>query len=140
MNNMNYQEHEQPIAVAVVVQGDRVLVGRRGDRGPLPGRAEFPGGKIRPGESPEQAAQRECLEETGLQVQVLRTLQVLRHRYPHGLLRLHFLLARTLPGQGAPRGGFSWVPCEQLPGLDFPEANAAVVQWLVQHMATCPEW
>ncbi len=123
----------QRIAVAVVLQGERVLVGRRGPGGPLPGKAEFPGGKIRPGETPQEAACRECREETGLAVEVLRPLQVVRHRYEHGAVELHFLLARPLPGQGKPRGGFAWVPCGQLAGLDFPEANAPVLQWLQAH-------
>ncbi len=120
----------QQIAVAVVLRGQRVLVGRRGPEGPLPGKAEFPGGKILPGETPPEAACRECREETGLEVEVLRPLRVVRHRYDHGELELHFLLARPLPGQGEPRGGFAWVPCGELAGLDFPEANAAVLQWL----------
>jgi 8-oxo-dGTP pyrophosphatase MutT (NUDIX family) len=44
-----------------------VLVGRRRDGVP---RWVFPGGKLEPGESPAQAAARECWEETGLPVRV----------------------------------------------------------------------
>ena len=53
------------VAVAIVTSGSDVLVGRRRDGDPP---WTFPGGKIEPGEVPENAAVRETLEETGLQV------------------------------------------------------------------------
>jgi 8-oxo-dGTP pyrophosphatase MutT (NUDIX family) len=53
------------VAVAIVTSGLGVLVGRRRDGSPP---WTFPGGKIEPGESPEAAAVRETLEETGLRV------------------------------------------------------------------------
>jgi len=55
------------VAVAVVAGPIGVLAGRRRDGLPL---WVFPGGKLEPGESPAQAAIRECLEETGLPVRV----------------------------------------------------------------------
>jgi 8-oxo-dGTP diphosphatase len=54
-----------PVALAVVTRGGLVLVGRRADGNPP---LVFPGGKIEPGESAEDAAVRETLEETGLRV------------------------------------------------------------------------
>jgi 8-oxo-dGTP diphosphatase len=53
------------VAVAIVTSDLGVLVGRRRDRHPP---WTFPGGKIELGESPEAAAVRETLEETGLWV------------------------------------------------------------------------
>jgi 8-oxo-dGTP diphosphatase len=51
-----------PVAVAVVTSPLGVLAVRRADGRPP---WAFPGGKIEPGETPAQAAERECLEETG---------------------------------------------------------------------------
>ena len=63
----------QAVAVAVVVQHGRVLlVRRRADDGAPPW--VLPGGKLGPGESPEVAAVREVLEETGLAVRARRVL------------------------------------------------------------------
>lgn len=53
------------VAVAVVTSSRGVLVGRRRDGIP---RWVLPGGKIEDGETPQQAAARECAEETGLNV------------------------------------------------------------------------
>jgi 8-oxo-dGTP diphosphatase len=58
---------EQGIAVAVVTQQDRLLIVRRNN--PEPGQEwQLPGGKIKDGESPDVAARRETLEETGMLV------------------------------------------------------------------------
>jgi 8-oxo-dGTP diphosphatase len=53
------------VAVAIVTSREGVLAGRRRDGNPP---WTFPGGKIEPGESPEDAGVRETLEETGLRV------------------------------------------------------------------------
>ena len=58
------------IAVAVVERDGSFLIGLRTAGLSLAGMAEFPGGKVEPGESPSAAAVRECLEETGLQIEV----------------------------------------------------------------------
>jgi 8-oxo-dGTP diphosphatase len=56
-----------PVAVAVITCDGLVLLGRR--RSPEPGISwVFPGGKLEPGERPEDAAVRETLEETGLRI------------------------------------------------------------------------
>jgi 8-oxo-dGTP pyrophosphatase MutT (NUDIX family) len=47
------------------IANDKVLLLKRGDGGDYPGHWAFPGGHIEPGETPEQAAVRECVEETG---------------------------------------------------------------------------
>lgn len=50
--------------IAFIANG-KVLLLKRGDGGDYPGHWAFPGGHIEPGETPEQAAVRECVEETG---------------------------------------------------------------------------
>ncbi len=82
------------IAIAVVEQDDRFLVGRRPDGTVLAGMWEFPGGKVRPGETPEQSAIRECREETGLDVTVVGNFPDCVHEYDHGTVHLHFLRCR----------------------------------------------
>jgi mutator protein MutT len=118
------------IGIAVVESNGKFLIGVRGPDGPLPGFHEFPGGKLHPGETPEACAVRECLEETGLDVRVAEHLWQCRHEYAHGPVELHFFLCHPAAG-GLPHAGrFEWRPADELPQLNFPEANAAVVKRL----------
>ncbi|MFO1093498.1 MAG: (deoxy)nucleoside triphosphate pyrophosphohydrolase [Planctomycetaceae bacterium] len=122
----------KPIAVAIVAHADQVLVGVRGDDGPLPGFAEFPGGKCQPGEAPADGAVRECGEETGLRVEIVELLDRRTFDYPHGSVDLHFFLCRLADAREAvPRHrSFRWVAASELRNLNFPPANATVVELL----------
>ena len=117
----------QPIAIAVVEQEGRYLIGQRGADGPLPGLWEFPGGKVEAGETPEQAAVRECREETGLQVAIVGLLDRLLFSYPHGEVELHFFACRPIDAGETPAARFRWVPAQELGRYEFPAANAKLV-------------
>ena len=78
------------IAIAVVERNGEFLIGLRPANVALPGLWEFPGGKIEPNETPQQAAARECLEETGLEVEVGEEYPQVCYRYPHAELLLQF--------------------------------------------------
>ena len=120
------------IGIAVVEHAGCYLIGTRGPDGPLPGYAEFPGGKCLPDESPEACAVRECLEESHLAVSVDRLLLRQAHRYPHGSVDLHFYLCHPTDADSIQdeHHGFRWIPARDLPRLKLPEANAPVVAML----------
>ena len=120
------------VAIAVVEQGGRYLVGTRKPGEVLAGRAEFPGGKCQPDEDFAACAVRECREETGLDVVVLRRLYTCRHTYAHATLDLEFWLCRPASPEstGAVGGGFEWVPAQSLKSLHFPDANGPVIELL----------
>jgi mutator protein MutT len=115
------------IALAVVRHGDRVLIGQRPPGVPLAGYWEFPGGKVLADESPEEAAARECREETGLEIRVGVLLSLVEHEYPHGRVRLHFFAAEPLQASRTPTAPFGWIPIAELASYRFPPANADVV-------------
>lgn len=122
----------QPIAVAIVVHDDRVLIGPRGPKGPLAGLWEFPGGKIHSGETPAEAAKRECLEETGLAIRVLALTSEVDHRYVHGEVKIFFFAAEPENPLAWPQAPFTWVPIAALPAYAFPPANAEVIARLLR--------
>jgi 8-oxo-dGTP diphosphatase len=133
---------EQPIAVGIglIRRNGCFLVRRRPEPTIYAGYWEFPGGKCEPGELPIQAVERECLEETGLNVVVGSRRCMILHRYPHGLVELHF--HDCTPAEPAaeppPDTGFRWLPVQELPALRFPEANDTVIAELIREAATPP--
>lgn len=58
------------IVAAVIITDGRVLACERASPPEVAGRWEFPGGKVEPGETDEQALARECAEELGVRVAV----------------------------------------------------------------------
>jgi len=59
-----------PAVSVALLRGERLLLVKRG-RAPAKGLYAFPGGRVEPGETPEEAARRELLEETGLSAAAL---------------------------------------------------------------------
>ncbi|MCA1814762.1 MAG: NUDIX domain-containing protein [Halobacteriales archaeon] len=105
------------VAVVALVRDGGVLLQRR-LRAPGAGLWELPGGKVQPGEGPEDAARREAREELGVDVRIVRALGVHEHQYPGGPhVRLHAFLAEAV-GEVAPHEARRWVPLPELPGLD----------------------
>ena len=121
-----------PIGIAVVVHNGSYLVGTRGPDTPLAGCDEFPGGKCLPGESPEACVERECREETSLEVVAERRLLNCTFDYPHGRVDLHFWLCRLVREDDAAQSppAFRWVPASELAALNFPPANRELIALL----------
>ena len=119
------------IAVAVVERGGHYLVGKRPEGVPLAGYWEFPGGKIEPGETAEQAAVRECREETGLDVTAAGRFPRASHLYEHGTVEIEFIacVMKEYPS-AAPQSPFVWMPVEKLSALRFPPANEKLLRAL----------
>src|SRR5437764_11837012 len=95
-------------SVAVVtLHENHVLLVRR-DKEPYRGKWSFPGGSIEPGETSRQAARREALEETGIEVEVLDVADVIDSLHPpaEGRPGYHYCIIDFLAvptGAGLPR-------------------------------------
>ncbi|MCP4751198.1 MAG: NUDIX domain-containing protein, partial [Proteobacteria bacterium] len=89
------------IAVGVVYRGDRFLITLRKPEGLLGGLWEFPGGKIKAGESAEQACLREIKEEVNLEVAVRSHLTSIKHAYSHFRIVMDVFICDYLSGKVA---------------------------------------
>jgi 8-oxo-dGTP diphosphatase len=87
------REPRRPVDVAVGVLIDaegRFLLTSRPAGKVYAGYWEFPGGKVEPGETVEQALRRELHEELGITIGAARPWKTEMVDYPHALVRLHF--------------------------------------------------
>lgn len=122
------------VAVAIITdEQGRVLVTQRPLHVAQGGFWEFPGGKLEPHESAEQALCREIKEELDIDVQEFRYLGDIQHQYPKQLV--HLLVFHVVQFQGQPscregQLGMKWIAKEQLNEHEFPEANCAIFRLL----------
>lgn len=130
----------KPHVVASVVgveRSGRWLVQQRPLGGLLGGLWELPGGKLRPGESPEVAARREVEEETGVVLpSPLEPVGVIRHAYSHFSVELHLFHTRVPERRPAgarfvPRRAHQrWLTWAQFARLPRPAATIRAVERL----------
>lgn len=120
------------VAIAVVEHQGRFLVGIRRDDQTLAGLSEFPGGRMHADETPEVAAVRECLEETGLLVRATGAFPSVSCDYPHGQVCLHFIVCEPASSHIEPREPFRWLDRSELAECVFPPANAPILRCLQQ--------
>jgi len=124
-------------ASAVVVADDAILLVQRG-HDPDRGKWTVPGGHVEAGETLEQAAAREVLEETGLVVEVGAELWDLVIEGPGYAFEIHDFAASVLSGElraGDDADDVRWVPFSELYELDLTEP---LLDYLVRHGVVPP--
>ena len=122
-------------AVALIDADGRVLVSERPPGKQLAGLWEFPGGKVEPGERPEETLIRELAEEIGIRVEepCLAPLTFASHAYPDFHLLMPLYVCRRWSGTPQPLEGqgLKWVRPGRLRDLAMPPADAPLIPFLV---------
>ena len=113
------------ITVGVVFKNDRVLITRRKADGLLGGLWEFPGGKIKNGESAQAACIREIKEEVNLSVHIDRHLTKVKHAYTHFKIVMEVFCCNYESGRVKLKGpvAFRWIGFDEFKNYPFPKAN-----------------
>jgi mutator protein MutT len=119
------------VAAAILERDGRILITRRLKGTHLEGVWEFPGGKCEPGETLEACLGRELFEELGITAVIGRELLTTSHAYDDRVVELHFL---TCTSDDEPKPLLNqemrWAARNELAGLEFPPADAELIQWL----------
>lgn len=132
------QRSERPlllvVAAALVDADGRVLLAQRPPGKSMAGHWEFPGGKVKSGESPEEALIRELKEELGIDVggSCLAPLAFASHDYETFHLMMPLYVCRRW--EGIPRGcegqTLAWAPPARLGDYPMPPADIPLVAHL----------
>ncbi|USA47993.1 thiamine phosphate synthase [Acinetobacter sp. C26M] len=119
------------VAIAILLHKTKVLVGWRQANQHQGNKHEFPGGKVESGESPEQACRREIYEEVGIGLKDWHAFDLIRHEYDDLIVNLHLFHA-YVPDEllGLIHQPWAWYHRDQLANLNFPKANATILQRL----------
>lgn len=119
------------VVAAIIKKGDRIFATQRG-YGDYKDGWEFPGGKIEPGETPEQALVREIREELEMTIDVNRHIVDVSYDYPQFHLEMGCFLCTI--SNGTPRllehEAARWLEPEDIDSVDWLPADVLVVNAL----------
>ena len=116
---------------AIIKDGDRYLVGQRAANKAQGGLWEFMGGKIEPGETPEQALARECREELDLEIEDEHIIDSVIHDYPEKTIRLTLISCSPKSGsvpKALEHQQIRWVTRSEMDALDLAPADRELIR------------
>jgi len=134
------KNHWIPVVAGFLKKDGRILVGQRPENHSLAGQWEFPGGKIEPGESPEEALARELNEELGIEAEIGDLKMACTHSY--GDVGIVILFYEVKYWKGQPKAQhhlmLEWIYPEELKTRNIPEANRRLLPQIYKILGV--EW
>lgn len=129
--NAHHPTAHLDVVGAVIIRRGLVLCAQRGP-GSHAGLWEFPGGKVEPGETPEQALRREISEELLCEVAVGELVADTDYDDGQVALRLRTFRCRLKVGEPQPleHAALTWLPPTELGVLAWAPADLPTVQAL----------
>ena len=118
-------------ACALIDAEGRILIAQRPPTKSMAGLWEFPGGKVEPGERPEQTVIREMREELGISIEeaALAPLVFASHSYSDFHLLMPLFLCGSWKGSPRPNEGqnIAWVRPSELGNYPMPPADVPLI-------------
>ena len=127
-------------AVAAIICNDmerknKIFATARG-YGDLKGGWEFPGGKVEPGETPQQALKREIMEELSTEIKVGELIDTIEYDYPTFHLSMDCFWAEVITGQLELKEAEAakWLTKDQLESVAWLPADITLIDKIRQYM------
>ncbi len=125
------------VVAAIIVRDNKVFATQRG-YGEFKDGWEFPGGKVEPGETPENAIIREISEELDTEIRVDEFLTTVEHDYPTFHLSMKCYLCSVISGSLTliEHENAKWLNCDELYSVPWLPADIKVVEALIKKYDT----
>ena len=111
------------VAVGLIWRQNKFFIQKRKINSMLGGLWEFPGGKVKDGESLIQTLKNKIKEECGSEIMVIEEIGIIKHKYSHFSITMHgFNCKEVSPGFNTKKD-FRWINLDEVKQFAFPKAN-----------------
>jgi 8-oxo-dGTP diphosphatase len=130
--------HKRQVAAAIIEKDSRILIAMRKKGDTLGGKWEFPGGKIEPGETPEQCLKRELKEEFDIEAEIGRFFLSTKFRYYLIPIELLVYKVRYISGDFKvnEHDAIKWVVPGELDNYEFVGPDRPIVKVIKEKSVT----
>lgn len=113
------------VVAGAIIKDNKVFAAQRGNKGKTAFKWEFPGGKIDPGETPEQALHRELVEELSINVKVHELITSIVDEYDDVVLHIDTFRCELISGNPvlSEHLALKWSNKSELDKLEFSSAD-----------------
>jgi len=120
------------VVAAIIKDKNQLLIAKRHSKDPLAGMWEFPGGKLEPGETPEECLLREIREELRIEIEIGDFYDDNVYGHRDQAIHLLFYWAHVMNGEVTPvvHDEIKWITINELARFDFAPADVPIVKRL----------
>ena len=126
------------VVAAIIIHENKIFATQRG-YGEFKDGWEFPGGKIEPGETPQEALVREIKEELDIEIEVKDFLETVEYDYPafHLSMDCFFCVIRSGEMVLKEHEAVKWLTVETLDSVDWLPADQGLVEGIREYLDNC---
>lgn len=122
------------VVAGIIINQNKILIGKRKDKDIGGGKWEFPGGKIEIGETISKALERELYEELGISAKIGKELMNYEHVFKTTIYNITFMEITDYEGEirNNAHSEIKWVKFSNLPEYDFISGDDRFIQSLIK--------
>lgn len=126
------------VVAAIIIHENKIFATQRG-YGEFKDGWEFPGGKIEPGETPQEALVREIKEELDIEIEVKDFLETVEYDYPefHLSMDCFFCVIRSGELVLKEHEAAKWLTVETLDSVDWLPADQGLIEGIREYLDNC---
>ncbi len=126
------------VVAAIIIHENKIFATQRG-YGEFKDGWEFPGGKVEPGETPQEALVREIKEELDIEIEVKDFLETVEYDYPEFHLSMDCFFCAISSGDLVLKEheAAKWLTVETLDSVDWLPADQGLIEGIREYLDNC---